>query len=311
MTQANAIVSILAANLFLTVFLSLKNTPFAYLTPYSYERINALHQIAGYTTFVWLILHASLYASYFIQTDKIRIMREHEQTAAIIAGFSMLLTVFAATVIRRFWYEVFLVTHILCYITILIAVGFHRPHLGEAIVVILILAAAIWALDRLVRYLRLAINSVNNSATLYPLSNGGTRVVLRKAPRRAAPGKHSFLWMPKIRAFEMHPFSIVSTDQGNCEFIVCAHDGFTRALHKHATEHPGQSLRASVDGAYGTLPDPMDFDKIILIAGGSGASFTFGLAVNILNRMTETSTQSIVFVWAVKEHGKCCSSRGR
>lgn len=38
------------------VFLALKNTPLAILTAYSYERLNSLHQIAGYTTLLYTIL---------------------------------------------------------------------------------------------------------------------------------------------------------------------------------------------------------------------------------------------------------------
>ena len=40
----------------ITVFLALKNTPLAILTAYSYERLNSLHRIAGYTTLVYTIL---------------------------------------------------------------------------------------------------------------------------------------------------------------------------------------------------------------------------------------------------------------
>jgi predicted ferric reductase len=100
----------------------------------------------------------------------------------------------------------------------------------------------------------------------------------------------------------MHPFTIVGTKP--LEFCVKAHDGFTWKLHEYARRNPGGRLKASVEGPYGTFPDPMDYDKIILIAGGSGGSFTFGLAVNLLERMGEDCTKSIMFIWAVREHGE-------
>jgi len=46
----------------------------------------------------------------------------------------------------------------------------------------------------------------------------------------------------------------------------------------------------------------MEFDKIVLIAGGGGATFTFGMAVNVLERMKDETHKNIVFIWAVKKH---------
>ena len=52
-----------------------------------------------------------------------------------------------------------------------------------------------------------------------------------------------------------------------------------------------------------TFPDPMDYDKVVLLAGGSGATFTFGIAANMLQRMTPQSEKQIEFIWAVKDRG--------
>lgn len=52
-----------------------------------------------------------------------------------------------------------------------------------------------------------------------------------------------------IRAIETHPFTIVSATAFSLELVVASYDGFTKALHKHATQHPGAALRASIDGA--------------------------------------------------------------
>jgi predicted ferric reductase len=109
------------------------------------------------------------------------------------------------------------------------------------------------------------------------------------------------VWLPKIRLFESHPFTIVATSP--TELIVSSYDGFTKALHNFATKNPGTAIRASLDGPYGTFPDPTDFDKVVLVAGGSGASFTFGLASNMLQRMHDNSDKQIDFIWAVRDRG--------
>ncbi|KAK0707580.1 ferric reductase NAD binding domain-containing protein [Lasiosphaeris hirsuta] len=287
-------------NLAFVIFLSLKNTPLAFLTAYSYERLNCLHQIAGYTMFVQLVLHASLYTSFFKSQGRLlSIFAEREQIAAIVAGFAFLSAILSATFLRRWWYELFYVVHIGSWITAIVCVGLHQPEFAKGLVVT-VFAVSLWGSDRILRASRVLYYSINNEATLHPLPNGGTKIVMKKVPGRAEPGKHCFVWIPAIRRFETHPFTIHKSSP--VEFTVKAHNGFTRDLHSYAVANPGAAVKASIDGPYGTFPDPMEFDKIVLIAGGGGATFTFGLAVNVLERMKDEAPKNIVFIWSVREH---------
>ena len=45
-------------NLALVVFLGLKNTPLSPLAGKSYDSINVLHRVCGYTTILYMVLHA-------------------------------------------------------------------------------------------------------------------------------------------------------------------------------------------------------------------------------------------------------------
>lgn len=293
----------LAGNLCVVVFLALKNTPLAILSAYSYERLNGLHQIAGYTTFIHLVLHASMYSHYFISDGRASFLQTDTIVAGIVAGFAFLGVVLSATVVRRISYEAFYVMHIVFFMTALVAAALHQRDLAEnGILVMFAVIAGMWGADRLVRGARMLSRAVNNYAVLEPLPDGGTKITLSKPPAGAVAGKHCFVWIPRIRLLESHPFTIASTSAG-LEFVVNAYDGFTRDLHRYAAENPGARLMASCDGPYGTFPEPMAFDKVVLIAGGSGATFTFGLAVNMLEKMGSDSTKDIVFIWAVKKHG--------
>ncbi|KAL1902966.1 hypothetical protein Sste5346_000878 [Sporothrix stenoceras] len=267
----------LVTNLCFVVFLALKNTPLAYLTSYSYERLNCLHQIAGCTTFLLMVFHAASYTAFFFKIGKPEILRENAQIAGILAGFMFLIMVAAAIFLRRYAYEAFYVMHLTAFCVAIVCIGFHRPDIHTRIPVVLSLTAALFLTDRLIRVSRLLLNSTNNEATVYALPNGGTRILLAKKPHRAVPGKHVLMWIPRIRTFEMHPFTIIDTEaaNGTTEFVVKSYNGFTRKLHAYATANPGAKLWAAAEGPYGTFPDPMEYDKIILIAGGSGASYTF------------------------------------
>ena len=45
------------ANIAFLFFLALKNTPLGILTSWTYERLNVLHQVAGYITVLLSVLH--------------------------------------------------------------------------------------------------------------------------------------------------------------------------------------------------------------------------------------------------------------
>ncbi|KAI1750807.1 ferric reductase NAD binding domain-containing protein [Xylaria castorea] len=286
-------------NLAFVVFLALKNTPLAALTAYSYERLNGLHQIAGYTTLLYAILHGAMYTYYFIHAGKTDILHEDIVTAGIVLGFAMFFTVFAGMTLRRFKYELFYVVHLALFVVIVVTLGLHRPSFDpDKTLIVTVFIAALWFSDRLIRVTRLAYNSINNEATIFPLPNGGTRIVLKKPMTRARPGKHCYVWLPHIATFETHPFTIVATEP--LELVINSYSGFTRDLHRHASKNPGAHLKVSVEGPYGTFPDPMEYDKVVLVAGGSGATFAIGLAADMLRRMSTDSTKQIELIWATR-----------
>ncbi|KAL2022009.1 hypothetical protein VTK56DRAFT_6249 [Thermocarpiscus australiensis] len=251
--------------------------------------------------FVQMVLHAAMYTACFNSQGRLlTIYAGRSQIAGIVCGLSFLGVIFSAMFLRRFWYELFYVTHTSCWIIAVVAVGFHQPGLARKTLIITLTAASTWSVDHLIRAFRVLYHSVNNEATLHPLPKGGTKIVMKKVSGKAEPVKHCFIWIPAVRKFETHPFTIHGGSL--LEFTVKARNGFTRDLHKYAVAHPGAAVRASLDGPYGTFPDPMEFDKVVLIAGGGGAKFTFGLAVNVLERMDDSCHKNIVFIWAVREY---------
>lgn len=74
--------------------------------------------------------------------------------------------------------------------------------------------------------------------------------------------------------------------------------------------NPGARLQASLDGPYGTMPTAGKFEKVILIAGGSGITFTLGVAVDLLQSAASNATKEVTFVWIVKEKGMLTHPRG-
>jgi predicted ferric reductase len=290
-------------NIAFLVFLALKNTPLAFMTAHSYETLNPLHQVAGYTTMSTALVHLIVECLYFQRAKKPHELLEHEQIYGMIAACSMFVIFLTTIGMKKLRYEAFYIIHLTMFMLMMITVAMHRPDLADKEVIVILVAASMWGSDRIIRGLRILYHSRGNEATIHPLPHGGTRIVLRRSPSRAIPGTHCFLWLPTIRKFETHPFTIVSTSP-NLELVINAYDGFTSDLHTYAVKNPGKSLRASVDGPYGAIPDfASTADKVILIAGGSGASFTFGVALDTVKRLPEASKTTIDFVWTVREEG--------
>lgn len=185
---------------------------------------------------------------------------------------------------------------------IVILVGMHRPDLATSTLAIIIFIACMWLSDRFLRALKFSLNFFGNNATLIPMQDGAVRVRLQRGISCSA-GSHAFLWMPAIRVLETHPFTMVSTDP--VEFLIRQYDGYTHDLYKLAHEKPGCVVRCSVDGGYGQVPNFMDFDKIILVAGGSGATFTFAIAISLIRQFAAANvTVSIDFIWTVRYTSK-------
>lgn len=259
-------------------------------------------------TIIFIILHASLYTANFTSQGRPERLLETEEIYGMVAGLSFLFVGFAGMVVRRWWYELFYYLHITFWMLGLVMVGMHQPELSKKVVYVVGVIGGIWVLDRVVRLARLAVYGTNNSVVLTPLSNGATRITMAKTPFGARPGKHCFVWIPRIRPTETHPFTIVSTSP--LEFVVNSYDGFTASLYSFAKANPGARLQASLDGPYGTMPTAGKFEKVILIAGGSGITFTLGVAVDLLQSAASNATKEVTFVWIVKEKGMLTHPRG-
>lgn len=186
------------------------------------------------------------------------------------------------------------------FILIMIMIGMHRPKFSSSTLIIVIFTACLWVLDRIIRAAKIIWNLFGNSATVTILPNNTVRVKLGRRVQ-SRPGFHAFLWLPAIRLMETHPFTMLSSN--NTEFVIRVYDGFTHDLYKAAEKAPGKSMRCSVDGGYGQVPDFNVFDKAVLVAGGSGASFTFAIALDLVKK-SASKVKAIDFVWIVRNRGK-------
>lgn len=286
----------------LCVFFGLKNTPLGPLAAVAHTQLNILHRLVGYTTVLLVLLHAVCYTVHFGRQGRWATLVEEGNVEGLGAGAAMLILLMA--IFRHHGYEVFYASHIVGFLAAVVLTGLHRPDWAKKLPIVMLVVAGMWTLDRLIRGVRILYHLVNNQATFYPLPGGGTRVLLKKPGAKVArPGCHGFLWIPRLHPHTMHPFTIVSNGPAGLELVIAPQTGFTQAVSQLASRHPGCTRWASMDGPYGALPDIQAYDKLILVAGGSGAAFAIGLLNRIVGDRGSAKVPPIEFLWAVKRTG--------
>lgn len=170
----------------------------------------------------------------------------------------------------------------------------------------------IWALDRATRFLRILIfnhsyfgfsSGTTMDAKLELQSEHFVRISLRRPSHfHWAPGQTAYLIMPSVSTipFEAHPFTIASHDSsqdgpdggvvekgGSADkfwkelvFLVNVRQGFTKNLAKIA-KNKG-TVKVFIDGPYGPTPELRAIDSAVLVAGGSGVSYTLPSLLEIV-----------------------------
>ncbi|KAK7695500.1 hypothetical protein QCA50_000136 [Cerrena zonata] len=304
----------------LIVALAGKNNIISYLTGISHEKLNVLHRASARTCLILLWLHAICRAVNGLPA-KFDFTHDWMQCGAVGLVAFTLATILSIRPIRNAFFEFFLVSHIILIAIFLVTGYIHArdPGYGDYIWSALV----VWAFDRVLRASRLLWNNLvgrsserhHSTATVELLSEDTIRLTLRRTFNWKA-GQHAYVILPTVSElpFEAHPFTIASiphaldgtngTKEKEVSFIIRGRDGFTGRLRDHAVGNAGQStVPAYIDGPYGCPPDLTQYSTCILIAGGSGVSYTLPLLLNLVHkaRAGNLSTQRVIFVWAVRD----------
>ncbi|KAF9016856.1 hypothetical protein BDZ89DRAFT_395589 [Hymenopellis radicata] len=121
------------------------------------------------------------------------------------------------------------------------------------------------------------------------------------------PGQNVFIRFLGLgpHFFSSHPFTVASIpteDRRSLDLVLRVKGGITRRLANIAEGKTAKSMRVFVDGPYGGLAFSLrDFDAVYLIAGGSGASFTVPLLLDLIQGYKAGMVcKRIVYIVAVK-----------
>ncbi|OTA96554.1 hypothetical protein M434DRAFT_67336, partial [Hypoxylon sp. CO27-5] len=313
----------------LQYLLALKSlNPIAFAFGSSHEQVNRWHRVLGWIVYILLLMHACLYLNFYIQEGILgeRIVRLIPALGiASIVGMS-LMNATALRFIRHYSYRVFFITHLTVAMLLPPAIFFHSHHGGRQYV---IEALLVFLIDLAKR----KFDTVTAPATLKLVP--GTNLIsivasisTSKISRfRKYPGMHVYLSIPAaarrssvvsaaylLFEFAFNPFTIASVNEetGDLTLVARRHKGpMTKTLGQFAEEAlDGAKIPLSIEGPYGCatwFPNlaGSDFDRVLLVAGGVGATFILPLYryVSILPSLisNENPTARVQMVWAVRK----------
>ncbi|RYP63338.1 hypothetical protein DL771_009323 [Monosporascus sp. 5C6A] len=297
-----------------------KFNPVAFIFRSSHEGVNRWHRVLGRVIYYLMCLHAAFYLNYFYQTGILGRRIIDIVPALGLTAFTgmVLLNTTALSIIRRYSYRIFFVSHLIVALALPPVLFFH--HRSSTFYVVE--ALALFIIDLALR----KTDTFTTDASLVPIPGSNLiKIVAPVPPRkisrfRESPGTHIYLSIPAssrpspsavsaahyIFEFMFNPFTIASVDQHSTDLTLiarCRNGPMTQNLTRLANgSTAGTKVTLSIEGPYGcaarfpNFTGPQ-FDQILLVAGGVGASFVLPIYRFI---MSEKPGAGVTMVWAVR-----------
>ncbi|KAH8173486.1 ferric reductase like transmembrane component domain-containing protein [Sarocladium implicatum] len=200
---------------------SSRNNLLLWLSNWSHTTFMLLHRWVGRL----FVIHAVLHSIFGLLAYK-----HYEKTiwwrwGAAATVLSVVLWFGSGLYVRRANYEIFLLTHIILTVVVLVGCWYHLilwyesmgmkpPNNTSGYEVWLYIAFAIWGFDRLVRVLRLVKSGLRRSKVTELGGSGYVRIDIPGLRWNTQLGKHCYVYFPTLsplRPWENHPFSIIPT----------------------------------------------------------------------------------------------------
>lgn len=307
---------ITVAQLPLVILLAGKNNLIGYLTGTSYATLNILHRWVARIIFFTATLHMIYHYRNFSFYGLVTMEWDTDTcpptgTAAWVLLFWIVIS--SLTPVRNLRYEIFVAQHVISYVGFTVALSYHIQPYPQSIWIYAWIPIGFFVMDRLIRLFNYVWNNVSSRglqgrAVLTPLSGNCTMVTIQTSRLRSwRPGQHVLLSIPKCGLVQSHPFTIASVPSKHdltLKFVIRAKQGFTRRLLDKAIElsASGQTVMAYVNGPYGNPISFAQFERVYLLAGGTGATYTVPLLLELCRRSAQQTVpcRHVTFIWAIR-----------
>ena len=247
-----------------------RNSIFTFLIGLPFERALWYHKLAGRLAFLLGLLHTYVAHADSVQKAFLQFLSLNQMNAS---GTGLALLIFTVTVtsvqhIRRWCFEAFYYTHIIC-VFLMTACAFY--HSGMLIPILAIL----WVGDLVCRKVIMACYRYPRKARIRVVSDSVVEVTFPKVKGfDYNAGQHISICIPQID-MSAHPFSIATCPRmSNVSVLIRKAGNWTRALHHLASEQKEVSIL--VEGPNGSpnidIFDMKRYQSVLLLSGGIGVT---------------------------------------
>lgn len=304
-------------------------TPFIYIlsgktnfvtlvTGISYDRLNYIHQYVGVAALVLSVIHTiPFFHQALVEGGYANLKQFFDENFYFWSGVPPLILLFflctlSKSFVRNWFYEGFLHLHWMMGVAYFATLTWHVwGMLGTTNY--MWTALAFWAAQLIYRIVVKTCFRPNalflrpRPAKLFKLQGSKAfQINVENNKISWKPGQHAFLRFP-TRILDNHPFSISSlpnTEESELKFVVVPKKGLTKELYNSIEQY--SNTKVFVDGPYGGCSrDHNTFDKVFLIASGSGITATISFLTDLSLRIASgknTVTKEINFIWIVRKY---------
>lgn len=279
-----------------------RNNFMMWITRWKYSTFMTYHRWIGRWIVLMAFIHSVCYSEVFILEDEYsEEMAETYVVWGIVATTCGALILFQGLlVLRRKWYEIFFILHILLAIFFVVGTWYHVYELGYA--QFMYACFAVWAFDRLLRAIRL-VSFGFPEAQINLLVDRLEIIVPKPSYWKPTVGGYAWLYFgDKALFWQSHPFTYISGDN-EITFYCKIHSGATYTLFKRLSMTPGGSLsmRVGVDGPYGASNPVTNHSDVVFVAGGSGIPGILDEFKDLAKNVD--SNQTLKLNWVVRDAG--------
>ncbi|KAH0536625.1 hypothetical protein FGG08_006519 [Glutinoglossum americanum] len=235
----------------LVILFSCRNNILLWLSNWPHSTFMLLHRWVARIFGIQVLLHSILALALYRDTGEYPAVEKLKYWiwGAVATVAVSIMLVASGLYVRRWSYEIFLITHIV--LAVLVIVGcwhhveleFHRQWGYE---MWLYAACAVWFFDRMARVLRILKIGVRR-AKVANVGDGFVRVDIEGIRWGAAPGQHVYVYFPTLnplRPWENHPFSVLPTEMLRLSNrSTSARNGDIPSEHNDAEKHGGTAVR--------------------------------------------------------------------
>ncbi|EIW68440.1 hypothetical protein TREMEDRAFT_74287 [Tremella mesenterica DSM 1558] len=304
-----------AAQIPLVFLLGCKNSPLGLVLGRGYEKLKVFHKVVGRTAFLCATLHVGFFLHKWAKANALGKELSQKFILFGLLGWlaQILIVISSLPWVRKHWFGVFEVSHMIGMIGLLVGLGFHvdqaKPYC--------IAGASIYLTSLFVSL----IKTRYTIATFVPHPQSGfTHINIPSIGSGWRAGQHVRIRIPSLpypHNLESHPFSIASAPHTDgLELIIKAlPGGWTAHLLQAAF---GEDQRFSlvdgydtartapviIEGPYGGYGNTLleSYTSLLLISGGSGISHVLGVARNLIHKAPTgvVRPRTLDLIWVVK-----------